>query len=107
VTESHPLVNPGWVADRGLITVLAIVTMLVGFLFGRAYQAVSRAYTDWQKTKEAVPVMRKLFYGLIRSAVVLGLIAAVVVVGMSTWMVNGDDTKPTGSVTSPSPAPPR
>ena len=84
---------------------LAIVTMLVGFLFGRAYQAVSRAYTDWQKTREAVPMMRKLFYGLIRSAVVLGLIATVVVVGMSTWMVNGSDTKPTGSVTSPSPSP--
>jgi hypothetical protein len=92
------------VVDRGFITVLAIVTMLVGFLFGRAYQAVTRAYSDWQKLKEGVPVVRKVFYGLIRSAVVLGVIVAVVVVAMSTWVVNGD-AKPTGSVTSPSPSP--
>jgi hypothetical protein len=70
-------------------TIMALVGMAVGFVTGRTYQAAHRAHKDWRDTKEKVPLLFRLFLGLLRSAAGWILIVGVAAVVLITWTVAG------------------
>jgi hypothetical protein len=87
--------------DRGFTTVAIWAGMLLAFLAGRAYQAAVQAYRDWKKTKASVPILRRIFWALLRTAAVFVAIIIAVVIGTGTWVATGPKPHPSISPASP------
>jgi hypothetical protein len=77
-----------------MATIMALLGMLVGFVTGRAYQAAQRAHLEWRKTKNSVPVLFRVFLGLVGSAAGWILLVGVAAAVLLAWMVGGATARP-------------
>jgi len=90
------------------LAAFGVIGTVIGFLAGRAYQAVCRAWSDYKKTKALVPAMWKAFWVALRAAILVVTVALVWAAG-SVWVtVSGvPHGGPAPPPTSPSPSPSR
>lgn len=84
---------------RSVVGVLLAIGALIGFFAGRAYQVAARAWQDYRKTKEAVPVLLRAWWAAVRAAVLIVVLALLYFVGsIGAAAVPGAHPSPVPSV---------